>query len=211
MISFLNLRYFILLFLLGWAHSAQSQNFESGLHFGINASQVNGDYMAGFNKIGFAGGLFTDYKINDKWRLSFNMLYSQKGSKRVVSPSRVDSGLWDMLTIHYIEVPFYAQYQLLPRASLNAGIGFAYNMGISLYDPSGKIEGADFVKKVELLTHFGGSWQLTEKLSFFGRYSHSLLPVGKNNTTINALRFGSGLYHSVVSFGLKYHFIRQSW
>ena len=58
-----------------------SQSFDGGLLAGLTTSQISGDNLGGFNKLGFAIGIFTQRNISEKSKLRFELSYFQKGSK----------------------------------------------------------------------------------------------------------------------------------
>jgi len=62
-----------------------SQGFDASIIGGFNASQINGDDLAGYNKLGLHGGLKVGYLIKPKLHLATELLYSQRGSSSRVS------------------------------------------------------------------------------------------------------------------------------
>lgn len=59
----------------------QAQGFKGGLHVGLLATQVDGDGYGGYNKLGFFGGIFTNFALPNKtMQLQFELNYAQKGS-----------------------------------------------------------------------------------------------------------------------------------
>ncbi|MBK8564716.1 MAG: PorT family protein [Saprospiraceae bacterium] len=95
----------LLLCLLFHETAVAQQRFKAGLIFGLNASQLNGDDSAGYNKLGLNGGLRGTAMLKDKMDLVFEMLYSQRGSYE-----RFING--DMkISLSYIEVPIMLAYK----------------------------------------------------------------------------------------------------
>jgi hypothetical protein len=93
----------LLLFLCKISHS-QDRKFHLLLSVGVNASQVNGDKLAGFNKFGLnlGTGVRRNIGLKSAWQIEF--LYSEKGSKDMVSPT---NPLPDTLfQFNYIDIPF---------------------------------------------------------------------------------------------------------
>jgi hypothetical protein len=96
----------VILFCLLFIETAVAQQrFRAGLIFGLNASQLNGDDSAGYNKLGLNGGLRGTAMLRDKMDLVFEMLYSQRGSyeKYIVGDQRI--------SLNYIEVPVMVSYK----------------------------------------------------------------------------------------------------
>ncbi len=73
--------------------------------FGLNAAQISGDDVAGYNKLGLHGGLRAIAKLQDKMDLVIGMLYSQRGSY-----ARFVNG--DIkINLQYIEIPLTIAYK----------------------------------------------------------------------------------------------------
>lgn len=81
------------------------QRFKAGLIFGLNASQLEGDDSAGYNKLGLHGGLRGVTMLKDKMDLIIEMLYSQRGSfaKFVQGDMKVN--------LQYVEIPVMVSYK----------------------------------------------------------------------------------------------------
>lgn len=71
--------YFSLLFL--GLSLAQSDGFDARVIAGLTAAQIRGDNLAGFNKVGFEGGLGVSYDIRYNMDLAAELLFSQRGSR----------------------------------------------------------------------------------------------------------------------------------
>ena len=73
-------------------------------------------------RVGFVGEALTTFKISDEWNLQTGLRFIQKGTKaNYIFNSTV--------TINYVELPIYAQYQLtnfFPRIFVVAGPAFSY-------------------------------------------------------------------------------------
>ena len=50
-----------------------SQSFDGGLLAGLTTSQISGDNLGGFNKLGIAIGFFTQRNISEKSKLKFEL------------------------------------------------------------------------------------------------------------------------------------------
>lgn len=200
------------IFILFWILSistASAQQFNAGLKLGINANQINGDNMAGFNHIGFNGGMFVNYQFNNKWDAGFEMLFSQKGSRGVRSATSRDSGLWFKLTLNYVEVPLMVSYYVSPKFKIMAGPGVGYLISSTEHDTAGNGWSVNFIKKVELNFTVGAAYFVTPRFALFARYTNSILPIGK--TENYAYYFGhqiGGLTNLNASFGIYYNFLK---
>jgi hypothetical protein len=61
------------------AQQVSAQSFLGALAFGGNLTQVDGDEMYGFKKLGFNVGVSAIYPFTDKWSMSIEASFSQKG------------------------------------------------------------------------------------------------------------------------------------
>jgi len=88
-------------------NAVAQQRFKAGLILGLNASQIMGDDIAGYNKLGVHGGLRATAVLKDKQDLSIELLYSQKGS---YSKNSI-SGDFIKIKLDYVEVPVLFSYK----------------------------------------------------------------------------------------------------
>ncbi len=86
-----------------------SQKFGGNLIVGFNASQIDGDKLAGYNKVGFCAGIGTNYEFKEPWQINIDFLFSQRGSQSKLLPDEYEP--IRKLTLNYIELPFYVSYK----------------------------------------------------------------------------------------------------
>jgi len=72
----------LLAFLFIGISSLQAQTFQASVLLGTNFSQIDGDELQGFHKVGLNGGIRVVAKLNDRWRIGPEILYSQRGAFR---------------------------------------------------------------------------------------------------------------------------------
>ena len=68
-----------------------SQSFQAGTIIGINTSQVSGDNLAGFNKLGARLGAFVNKKMGS-FTAQIEFQYINKGSKELVDTESYAQG-----------------------------------------------------------------------------------------------------------------------
>lgn len=83
---------------------AQEQRFKAGVLVGLNASQIRGDDVGGYNRLGVQAGLRAVAIIGEKYDLNIEMLYSQRGSYEKDGCWFNDQGTLHIST-HYVEIP----------------------------------------------------------------------------------------------------------
>ncbi len=88
---------------------AQQQRFKAGFIIGLNASQLDGDYVYGYNKLGLVAGLRGVTIITDKVDVSIELLYSQRGSTSSLVPD--NSNYPFTIKSDFIEIPLLIGYK----------------------------------------------------------------------------------------------------
>ena len=81
---------------------AFSQEFRAGIITGINTSQVSGDNLAGFNKLGMRSGVFLNTEI-DNLIAQIELQYINKGSRELIDKNDFDEGY--KFQLNYAEMP----------------------------------------------------------------------------------------------------------
>lgn len=137
---------FLFLILIATISCGYSQRFIGSVIAGMNATQVDGDEVAGYYKVGFNGGLSVTLPLDNKfrWFATVELLYTQKGSYQ--NAYRANATLRDTnaliwhnedfsvpfdgkikykLNLDYVEVPVVFHYED-PRSGCSIGAGFAW-------------------------------------------------------------------------------------
>ncbi|MFT5832840.1 MAG: hypothetical protein ACI97N_000458 [Cognaticolwellia sp.] len=153
---------------------AQKGTFKAGLIGGFNASQIDGDDLAGYNKAGLHAGGIVAVQIAERWRPSIEVLFSQKGS-RSSSDEVLIKGSYSRFSLDYVEVPVMMNY-IDGGFMLNAGLSFSRLVRITDLTidevPSIDEEGDNFRKNsVNMLAGIG--YFINDNLGFELRYSYA--------------------------------------
>ncbi len=94
----------ILLTIACFFSKTQAQStFKGGIVFGMNASQINGDNSAGYNKFGLTGGVQVSIVTSEIKYWTTGIFYSERGSR---SRAFETGGVPWTIRLPYIEVPF---------------------------------------------------------------------------------------------------------
>ena len=83
--------------------SSAQNTFGAGLVGGVNAAQILGDNLAGYDKLGLRAGVRGIIFIDDQSEISIDILYSQRGARTELIPGNI--GLNLQIRTDYIEVP----------------------------------------------------------------------------------------------------------
>jgi len=118
----------ILVIILILSTSLHAQRFQGAVMGGMNISQVDGDEVYGYHRVGGHFGLAAILPIKEKWDITLETVYNQKGAYQ--KPQYRDSVFGTVLTgqydlrLNYVEVPLLAHYT--DRHRYTVGAGFSY-------------------------------------------------------------------------------------
>lgn len=155
--------------------SIQSQDFRAGFVGGANMSQVDGDFYAGYNKIGLNIGGFVSRQIAPSLDLQFDIAYIQKGSRRAPD---IEKGQYDdyEIDLGYIQFPVVVRYYY-KQISFEAGL----SIGTLLHDDEfldeqsiKGLEGVPPFKTMEYATVFGFNYHINKRFWINARMLYSL-------------------------------------
>ncbi|MBR5254161.1 MAG: PorT family protein [Bacteroidales bacterium] len=184
----MNYRKFVLILVfcfLGFVSSAQMLKAYAVL--GLNAAQIDGDEVFGYEKFSPQAGLgiimpFNMRKPNEGWQLSTELLYSQRGANEKLDPFRYNTSL------HYVDIPVMIHF-IDVRGGLTFGLGAQYGRLFKINEdwglPNEVIQ--SFERPVDgILPAFKRNdfsvvadirFTIWEKIKFSFRYQYSLAPI----------------------------------
>jgi hypothetical protein len=187
---------------------AYAQKFIGGALFGMNASQVSGDNLGGYDKVGITGGVTVSRKLTEKSELEMRITYSAKGSRDVPNYEKGKYSAY-YLRLKYIEVPVFYRYKF-KKIWLMGGISGGYLIRSSIANENGPFpefsaENRPF-NKYEVCTHYGISLPFEDhwEIEFKSSDTFFLLPI-RNHASNGKYLFDRGQLNSVLTFSLKYY------
>ncbi len=171
---------------------ADSERFSAGVLLGFNNAQMDGDFQAGFDKIGLMGGIRGIARITSRLDFNIEMLYSQKGSKIYSEGFQFASNPMKnrIIDLTYVDAPMYFKWLLKDLASTwHIEAGGVYSRLIRTkvterinnpqVDFSYEEITADFGKDdLSILLGFGHTWK--NGFAINGRYIFSVKKFYKN-------------------------------
>ena len=177
------------------------KTFKAGLTAGLSATQYDGDTYSGYNKPGLMGGGFVTSKVNDKIDWEFNIIYIQKGARKLTNQNTFSQYL---LYLDYIEIPVYAKFNFKSFV-ISAGLGFGTLIRKKEIANNLDITGIRPFSKTEFSFQAGISYPLGKRFEINWRYSYSILPV-RPHASGAVHYFNRGEYNNVLAFALRYNF-----
>ena len=211
----------ILVLMVGLLHgvvqaqrSTTSSNFKGGVRGGFTASQISGDNLTGFHKLGAYAGVYACFPLNDKGNLKIQaeIDFTMKGSRTYYPPKQNVSMMNKyVLNIGYLEVPVLLRWRFA-RLTIHGNSDFEFELGpmfgVNLYqrerDVYGIIQGRPQFRRFEFSAMAGILYMFNEHHGVSFRYSNSILHVRKPNWAVN--RPVKMQYNSVMMISYFYQF-----
>ena len=191
----------------------RAQTFGAGLVGGFNASQIDGDDLAGFDKVGITAGIKAIMSFESRWQVNMEFLYSERGSRPDIFNPQYDPDI--EISLKYAELPVYVsigdwwqeegEYY---KVTAYGGFSYARLMNARTFDYFHSAE-----ESVDLLVPYfnendiswllGASIRTGPRWGISGRYTRGLTPLlspAKHN--LNTRRLTSYF----LTFRLEYYF-----
>lgn len=209
-----------LLGLLAFSTSAIAQEVKFGPKAGINFANLSGDVEDNKMLMGFHVGAFAEIKLNDKFAIQPEILYSAQGTKMETSETLmgVTYTAEADAKLNYINVPIMAKYFITDNFAVEAGpyVGF-----LASANSKGSVKAAgmteefdedikDELNSVDFGLGLGASFSMESGFFVGARYNLGLSTiekdytenVGGNQITVEAADVKNGVIQ--VSVGYKF-------
>lgn len=199
----------LLLTLLFSLHLVEGQVFKGGVRLGFTGSQISGDDLSGFNKMGAYAGGFVNFPIakNDKWFMQLELNFMMKGSSRFLFADKEGNIPQKyVLTMLYTETPLLVKFRPARwfEAELGPAIGFLCHS--SEKDANGVMPARQGFRIFELSGVVGISFIIKEHFGLNLRWSSSLIPVRVPDGKHSQYRISKKQYNDALAFSLYYQF-----
>lgn len=179
----------------------EAQNFNAGLSGGFTTSQISGDYLEGFDKLGAKFGAYVSYPLKKNMDLGVEAQFIQKGSKK---PYIENSPQTYSFSLNYIELPVYLSYDYKENIAFEAGI--APSLLVSFEELENGYDVLNSQPEDFSLDYLMGLKYHINK--FYGlnlRYCNSILPV-RSSSLESSDTDNRGQYSSLFSLSFFYQF-----
>jgi hypothetical protein len=177
--------------------SAQAQRFKGHLIGGFNMAQIDGDRLAGYNKIGVNGGIGVATILSERWQISTEFAFSQLGALR----SRNDdpASIYDKIALNTVEVPFLIHF-LDWKFHFKAGLTYNRLISYEVIDVTGEnITDLSQFNNNNLAVTVGATYFWNERWGFDFRWSKAI-------TDLESDPDNSSLINKWISFKAIYVF-----
>jgi len=179
-----------------------AQRFSGGFLGGLNASQVDGDFLSGYNKFGVAFGAFTYTALSETFDIQLELKYMGKGARSKTTPVGVEY----TNQLNYIDIPIVFRMDVNSKIDIEFGTGVGYLFSKISKDIYGNSASDDSFTSIDWHGIFGLHYPITEQLFVNLRFSYSLLNIRKNLDP--KIYPGKGVRNNVLSICLYYDLSR---
>ncbi len=209
------LRIALFIFVLFLPFMASAQRFQGAVAFGTNLTQVDGDEAYGFKKFGFNVAAIAIIPFKEKWALSLEASFSQKGAyekyPRESNPSK--SLPYYNLRLNYAEVPLMIHFTDKKFLTVGLGLSWGKLVGVkeiewgkqtklNLY--SGDYNANDFNIMVDVRV------PIYKRLYFNFKYAYSLAKIRTREFSNYAgYKWKRKQYNNVLTFRILYVLNKQ--
>lgn len=151
---------------------ANAQDVKFGAKLGFNFSSING-LEDSDTKLGLGLGGFAEIKLNEKFAIQPELMYSMLGAGGKGSNDTVELG--------YVVIPVMAKYYVADKFSLEAGpqIGFLASAKYTTLNSNQTIDTKEYFNSTDFGMNFGGNYDFTNNFSAGLRYTAGLSDVFK--------------------------------
>jgi len=219
--------YWIILLMLGTAFQSHAQAVKGALIGGVNVTQVDGDEVYGYKRVGANVGAAAIIPFTDTWSITLETLFSMEGSRQkgvegswkynngtepYPPPYDADSfyinGAYD-LHLDYVRVPILVHYN---DRNLGLGAGFQYGRLVRVKEQEQDIYNTTQIAE-DAYKNYDFSILADIKYRIYGglfinfRYSYSLLSI-RDRTFYNVdhpdITFDRQQRHNTLTFRLMW-------
>jgi hypothetical protein len=216
----------LLLLLFALSPTMTAQRFKGAVMGGMNISQVDGDEVYGYHRVGGHIGLAAILPLK-KWDITLETVFNQKGafekaqyedwvynydSNSVIIDSALYTGAYD-LRLNYVEIPLMVHYTDKDRYTVGVGFSYGRLVNFSEIEHGGNIPPySDTVQFNKNDYNILADLQIRvwKRLKFNVRFSYSMAPIRERTyqDIISHLKepWTRKQYNNMITFRLVYVF-----
>lgn len=162
----------------GWAQEdgepedKDDRLFRASVWIGANAAQIDGDDLAGYDKLGINAGARVFVRLHENWQPSIGIYYSQKGSSSELIGS---SDLQTKYSLDYAQIPIMFNY-VDQRVIFSVGLAYGQLVRSNVIRQGLEDDGIlDLYKSSDFSFIGGATFFVTEKIGFTLAWERSLI------------------------------------
>jgi len=208
----------LMLLFFGFGTALNAQIIKGEAIVGMNLTQVDGDEVFGFKKVGanLGAGVMIPFGKRGRWDVSFETLFTQKGSKQraqyndSLNNGTVITGEYK-LNLNYVEIPVMVMYTDKEFISAGAGLAWARLVGVKEYEHGKLVETTtlnnDVYNKNDFSILADFRIRIYKSLKFNLRYHYSLFKIRTREfEDLAGNTWTRDQYNNVITFRLIWVF-----
>lgn len=183
---------------------ANAQEVKFGVKAGLNMASLSGGdayYGSYGSKAGFHVGGLAEIKINDKFSVQPELLYSLKGADFNYGFGGAFGLATDKLNLSYIDVPVMVKFYPIERLSAELGPNVAFLMSAERVQNT-TIDVKDNFNSIDFGMNIGAGYELKQGIMFQLRYNLGLADISKTATGATNVTDKNSVFQ--VSVGYKF-------
>ena len=188
------------LLLIAISTKMEAQNFKLAFLAGATTSQVSGDNLGGFHKVGIMGGAAVNLRVRDSSFVEMEMIYVQKGSQQ--GEDLAKGKAFYQLKVDYIEVPLLYKLKR-KKLMIEMGASLGYLVHSKVRDILGEFPASSPESRSFKKTEVSVSYKLGGRIWASWRFSNSLLPIRNHYSGIQ-YKLNRGQYNTAMYLMLRY-------
>ena len=191
---------------------AHSQGIQGAFAIGGNLSQIDGDEVVGFKKIGLNASAIAIIPFKKKWAVSLEASFNQKGAyekyPREAQPNK--SLPYYNIRLNYAEVPVLLHFTDKNKITVGLGLSYGRLVGVKEIEWGEQTDvslySGDYIRD-DINGIFDLRIPIYKRLSFNFRYSYSFRKIRtRTYTNIAGDTWTRDQYHNILSFRVHYIF-----
>jgi hypothetical protein len=193
----------LILFLLLTANALLAQRFDAGLIAGFNGTQVEGDELKGYHKVGALAGIYVQTDVAPAIVAGMEIKYSQKGARKKYDPKKPDIDKY-VMRLGYIDIPLFMGFRTNERSMIIGGIAPGVLIHSKELNSDGEIPEQDrqTFNTFDLQPFVGFQFDFLERASIDLRFALSVIP--SSDESGSNYYFHNGLFNNVISLAFYY-------
>jgi hypothetical protein len=200
------------LLIIFFVEKSDAQIIKGEAILGMNLTQVDGDEVYGFHKIGanVGAGVLIPFGKRGRWDASFEALFSQDGS---FQPPQYDDSLSYEYELHlnYAQIPILVMFTDKEFISIGAGFSWGRLVGVKEWEHGQLVESttlnSETYHKNDYCFLADIRIRIYKSLKFNLRYQYSLSKIRtREYSDLSGLTWTRDQFNNVISFRLIYVF-----
>lgn len=160
---------FLLSFWLSTHFLVAQQRFEGSLVGGVMLAQIDGDLLAGYNKLGFQAGARVNTLLSERWAFGIELLFTQHGSSRTLNDPA--GATFDKIRLNLVEAPVMLYFRDW-KFQVGAGLSYGRLIRTQAIDVFGNdISNSQNFRDDLIQANLGVAFQFTEDWALDIRWS----------------------------------------